>query len=68
MAGNIAKSLENVSREVRRTGVTMRRLSAGASRPHVVECAFKSPLRAREEGRLMTPASLVLGCEPSGPA
>jgi len=44
---NIAKTPEFVSLEVRRTGVDARQFSAVDSRSHVVECAFKSPLRAR---------------------
>jgi hypothetical protein len=57
MPTNIAKTPEYVSLEVRRTGVNTRLLSAGESRLHVVECALKSPLRAREVGRFMTPVS-----------
>ncbi|GEM_PF-3559670 len=48
MPTNIAETPEFVSLEVRRTGVDARLLSVGESRSHVVECAFKSSLRARE--------------------
>jgi len=49
MPTNIAKTSEFVSLEVRRIGINERLLSAGEGRPYVVECAFKSPLRARDE-------------------
>jgi hypothetical protein len=62
MPTNIAKTPEFVSLEVRRTGVYTRLFSAGESRPHVVECAFKSSLRAREEERFMTPVSSAWTC------
>lgn len=64
MPTNIAKTSEYVSLEVRRTGVAARLMSAGESRPCVVECACLSPLRAREEGRFMTPVSSASTCAP----